>query len=417
MTTDRMANDQTSIGTSPPDDPFGALCRDNHVALRGVDAGPLARRRFVAKDVFDIAGYRTGFGNPVWLATHQPALTTALAVLRILEVGADMIGRAVTDELTYSLTGDNIHYGTPVNVRCPDRVPGGSSSGSAAAVAGGLVDFSLGTDCGGSVRVPASYCGVFGMRPTHGRIPLAGVVPFAPSFDTIGWFASDALLLREVGRVLLQDGQSAGRPRRLLIAADCFAMVDRRITDALRSPLDSVANAVGGAEEVTVSEDGLVKWMEVFRTIQAAEIWANHGAWVRTAKPSFGPGIRDRFEWASGVTAEAVEKARKTREMIVARLGTVLGDGDLLCLPTTPSIAPLKESNLTELEIGYRYQAMCLLCIAGLGRLPQISLPLGELDRCPIGLSLIGPCGSDMQLLDMAVSLTQPTGRSKSSED
>ncbi len=106
-----------------------------------------------------------------------------------------MVGKAITDELTYSLNGENIHYGTPVNPKAPGRIPGGSSSGSAVAVAGELADFALGTDCGGSVRAPASFCGIYGMRPSHGRISTAGVFRLAPRFDTVGWFARDGRLL------------------------------------------------------------------------------------------------------------------------------------------------------------------------------------------------------------------------------
>lgn len=390
----------------PLNDPLGAFCRENHAALAGAAEGPLAGSTFAAKDVFDLAGQRTGFGNPTWLATHPPAVKTAEAVLRMLAAGADMVGRTITDELTYSLTGENIHYGTPINPRCPARVPGGSSSGSVVAVAGGLVDFSLGTDCAGSVRLPASYCGVFGMRPTHGRVPLDGVVPFAPSFDTVAWFAADAALLERVGRILLDDEGTTERPRRVLLAADAFALVEPAVAEALRSSVAMVTRAVGQAEEVIVSAEGLATWMDVFRTIQAAEIWANHGTWIREAKPQFGPGIRERIEWASTVAPAVVAEARKDRERIASCLGQLLRDGDILCLPTSPRIAPLKNSGTDDVEVTYRKQAMCLLCIAGLGGLPQISLPLAQLDGCPLGLSLVGPRGSDIQLLDMAVSMT-----------
>jgi amidase len=404
-----MINKMTSAGRrrDPPNDPLGAFCRENHAVLEGTVDGPLAGHTFAAKDVFDIAGERTGFGNPTWLATHTPAVKTAEAVLRLVDAGANMIARTVTDELTYSLTGENIHYGTPINPRCLDRVPGGSSSGSAVAVAGGLVDFSLGTDCGGSVRLPASYCGVFGMRPTHGRVPLHGVVPFAPSFDTAGWFAVDAILLERVGRTLLDDKGAPSPPHRLLIPVDAFALVEPPVVDALRTGVNLAGHAVGRTEEVTVSVEGLATWMEVFRTIQAAEIWANHGSWIREAKPKLGPGIRERVEWASTIDATDVADARSKRKMIISRLEQLLCDGFILCLPTAPRIAPLRNSSTSDLEVTYRSQAMCLLCIAGLGGLPQVTLPLAELDGCPLGLSLVGPRGSDVQLLDLAVSLTR----------
>ncbi len=223
----------STAGSTLPDDPLGAFCRDNHVALTGSGQGSLAGLSFAAKDLFDIEGHRTGFGHPDWLQTHPPARRTAVVVERLLAAGADMVGRTRCDELCYSLTGENVHYGAPVNVNAPGRIPGGSSSGSAAAVAGGLVDFAVGSDCGGSVRIPASYCGILGMRPTWGRVPLDDAVPFGPSFDVAGWFARDAALLEEVGRVLLDDRKQAAKPRRLLVARDAFALVGPEIAAAL----------------------------------------------------------------------------------------------------------------------------------------------------------------------------------------
>ncbi len=401
---------RTDVSPGPPPDPFGAFCRDNHVALRGSGRGPLANLTFAVKDVFHIAGHRTGFGHPDWLRTHPPATETAVAVRRLLDAGADMVGKALTDELAYSLTGENIHYGTPANPRCPGRVAGGSSSGSVAAVAGGLVDFSIGTDCGGSVRLPASYCGVLGMRPTHGRVPLDGVIPFASSFDTAGWFARDIAVFERVGRVLLADDGRPPLPRRLLLARDAFALVDRKVSDALADAVALVADTVGRSEEVIVSPEGLDAWMETFRVLQGSEIWANHGSWIRATKPRFGRGIRERIEWASTVDAAAVDAARAKRAAVMARLDALLGHDDLLCLPTSPRIAPLTDTSTQKIEIAYRHQAMCLLCIAGLGGLPQISLPLATLDGCPLGLSLVGPRGADVPLLMAASAIMNKVG-------
>ena len=388
-----------------PDDPLGAFCRENHVSLMPTGHGPLDGFTFGVKDVFHIAGHRTGFGNPDWLRTHEPADETASAVEHLLAAGARMLGKTQTDELAYSLTGENAHYGTPVNACCPDRLPGGSSSGSAAAVAGGLVDFALGSDCGGSVRVPASYCGLLGMRPTHGRIPLEGVIPFASSFDVAGWFARDPSLFETVGRVLLKDDSTPAGPTRLLIAEDAFELVGDNVARALARSVETVRGGVAEVAKVTVSPEGLSEWMECFRTVQAGEIWANHGRWIRSVKPRFGAGICDRFEWASQVAEGAVQKARHRREAIASHLRQLIRPGDVLCLPTSPRIAPLKSAESDTIETTYRYQAMCLLCIAGLGGLPQISLPLASVEGCPIGLSLIGARDGDVQLLCFARQL------------
>ncbi len=386
----------------PFDDPVGAFCRHNHVALKGAQGGPLAGLAFGAKDVFHIAGTPTGFGHPAWLATHEPPRDTATAVQRLLDAGAGLVGKTHTDELAYSLTGENVHYGTPVNARAPDRIPGGSSNGSAAAVTADLVDFAIGTDCGGSVRLPASYCGILGMRPTVDRVPLDGVIPFGPPFDVAGWFARDADVLEKVGRVLLADDSEPEPPRRLLRAADAFAMVDETVAGALDGAIEKVAALVGPVEDVTVAPEGLESWFDTFRILQAASIWANHGAWIRETRPDFGPGVRERFEWAEALGGDAVEAAGPRLDAIRARIAEVVGPGDVLCLPTSPRVAPPKNTPVDDIEIRYRHQAMHLLCIAGLGGLPQISLPMAELGGLPLGLSLNGPRGADMRLLGLA---------------
>ncbi len=386
-------------------DPLGAFCRHTHVTLSGSETGPLAGLSLAVKDVFHIKGQRTGAGNPDWLRTHPAAETTAPAVQRLLDAGAHIVGKTHTDELAYSLNGENVHYGTPVNPNAVGRIPGGSSSGSAAAVAGGLVDFAIGTDCGGSVRLPASYAGIFGFRPTHGRIPLDGIVPLASSFDTVGWFTRDARLLEKGGRVLLDDQTDARPPRQLLFASDAFTLADGAVTAALQSAVNKISTAIGPAQPVTVSPEGLPEWMQLFRVLQGAEIWANHGAWIREVQPAFGPGIHERFEWTATIPQATVDSAKEKRAQVAARMEALLGEDTVLCLPTAPGIAPLRNTPADELET-FRAQALSLLCIAGLARLPQVNLPLGSLDCCPIGLSLIGPRGADVLLLQLAASLS-----------
>ena len=151
--------------------------------LPGSDNGPLAGLTVAVKDCYDIAGERTGIGSPDWLAEQPRAAVSAAAVRSVLDAGATVVGKTICDEFMYSITGANAHYGTPLNPRAPDRLPGGSSSGSASAVAGGACDLALGTDTGGSIRVPASASGLYGLRTTHGRVDMAGVQAMAPSFD------------------------------------------------------------------------------------------------------------------------------------------------------------------------------------------------------------------------------------------
>jgi len=379
-------------------DPYNAFCRHTHVALDGVAAGPLRGLTFAAKDVFDVAGHRTGNGNPVWLETHPPAARTASVVQRLLAAGASMVGKTHTDELTYSINGENVHYGTPINPRAPGRIPGGSSSGSAAAVAGGLVDFALGADCGGSVRIPASYCGIYGVRTTHGLVPVDGVIDLAASFDTVGWFARDPAMTPRVGDVLL-PATSDFVPQRLLIAADAFALVGAETAAALAPAVTRLKALLPDHRDVSVyNSDDPAVWSNIFRILQGDEIRRCHGDWIDAHKPNFGPGIAERFRWTRTIDTAEVERMRLLREDIAGHMTSLLGNDAVLCLPTAPGIAPKLATPAAELET-FRGRAFALLCIAGLARLPQLSLPLAAVANCPLGLSLIAPRGGDRGLL------------------
>ena len=382
-------------------DRLGAFCRDTHVERKGATHGPLLGLTFAVKDIYDVAGYRTGFGSPDWLHTHGPAVRTAPAVQRLLDAGAHFVGKTHTDEMTWSLTGENAHYGAPVNVNAPGRITGGSSSGSASAVAAGVVDFAVGSDTGGSVRLPASFCGILGMRPTHGRIPLDGVCPLAPSFDTCGFFARDAGVFERVGRALLHDDAPTPPPARLLIARDALEVAAEAVVHALQSALDRVAALVGTPEPVAVGDEPLTRWMDYFRFLQGAEAWACHGDWIVREKPALGPGIKDRFTWAQTVASEDITRARTRREEITRRMAEMLAERTVLALPSAPGIALLRNSPPKVLD-DLRARALPILCIAGLARLPQVSLPLAELDGCPLGLSLIAASGNDTLLLGLA---------------
>lgn len=386
-------------------DSVGAFVPEDRVILEPSSSGPLDGLELAIKDVFDVAGHRTGFGQPDWRSSHPAATRTAPAVEAMLAAGARLVGRTISDELAFSLTGQNVHYGTPLNPRCPDRVPGGSSSGSASATAAGLCDLALGSDCAGSVRIPASYCGVYGMRPTHGRISLDGVCPFAPSFDTVGWLAREPDVLERAGRVLLADRRPARSPARLLIARDAFDLAGQPVTDALAEAVGVLREALGGSVEVELSREGLDRWRECFRTIQGFEIWRSLGGWLEETKPELGPGIRERLEWASQVRAGDVERERRFRDGVVQQLDRLIGPDDVLCLPTAPGIAPAKDAQAESVEVDFRNRAISLLCPAGLGGLPQLTMPLGVLDGCPLGLSVVGAREQDVALFELATSL------------
>ncbi|MDQ0503349.1 amidase [Xanthobacter agilis] len=387
------------------EDRVGAFLPGPRVEVAGATEGPLAGLTFAVKDVLDVAGVVTGNGHPAWARTHAPAAAHAAAVQRALDAGARLVGKTISDELAYSLTGENVHYGTPLNSAAPERVPGGSSSGSAAAVAAGLVDFALGSDCGGSVRVPASYCGLLGLRPTHGRVPAAGIAPFAPSFDCVGWFARDPAVFAAVGRVLLGEDGPVALPRRLLVATDAFALLSDDVRAALAPALARVERAVAPAEGVVLAPEGLAAWSAAFRALQAAEIWQSVGPWVEAVRPEFGPGVAERFAAAARLDPAVVEAARPVRRAVVARTSSLLAEGTVLVLPTTPRSAPLKGSAAADTEVTYRHLAMNLLCTAGLAGLPQVSLPLAQVEGAPLGLSLVGRHGSDLELVTLATAI------------
>ena len=243
------------------------------------------------------------------------------------------------------------------------------------------------------------------MRPTHGRVSVDGVIPFAGSFDVVGWFARDPATFEQVGSILFNEPASEALPRRLLLADDAFDLVLPEVRTAVQRGVIRLTEIVGTVENRTVSPDGLRAWFEVFRVVQGSEIWANRKAWMEEVKPTIGPGVRERIEWASSLSGPEIVDATKAYAEIKKYIRAMLEPGDVLCLPTSPRVAPLKSEPASTLENEYRMQAMCLLCIAGLGGLPQISLPVANVDGLPLGLSIVGAPGSDMHLLALAKAL------------
>jgi amidase len=402
----REARSSNDLGAFCAHAPLGSL------AIGG-GAGPLQGVSLAVKDLFDVAGTRTGAGCPAWLADANPADASAPAVTALVAAGARVVGKTLTDELAWSLNGENVHYGTPVNPRAPGRVPGGSSAGSAAAVAGSIVDLGLGTDTGGSVRLPASYCGVWGFRPTHGRISMAGAVPLAPSYDTVGWFARDPTLLESAGVVLLgEPASSASGFRRLLIATDLFERVDKALLPQLRAAIDAVAGLFDYVDYVELAPEGIAEWRLAFRVVQSAEVWETHREWVTRRSPEFGPGIRERFIMASELPREDIEAAQRIRAAIRARMDELAGDDCVILVPGAASIAPVCGMEASALE-ELRNRALEILSPAGHAGLPQLAFPAVDTPAGPIGLGLIGPRGSDLRLLACgrtiasAISLTR----------
>ena len=377
----------------------GAFVAGPRLCIDGSGAGPLAGLAFAVKDLIDVAGSVTGCGNPDWRRSHAPALRTAPTVEALLAAGASLLGKTVTDELAFSLEGANAHDGTPINPLCPERLPGGSSSGSAVAVAAGLADFALGTDTGGSVRVPASFCGVPGFRPSHGAVSLTGVMPFAPSYDTVGWFARDGSILARVGSILLGSA-TVPPPRRRLLARDAFALCD----SGCAAPLLAAARSLGVEDEIMLFDSDEASWLEAYRVLQGAEIWSSLGPWITETRPNLGTAIAARFADAATITPELVRRFAPLRRRIAATLETLLPPGTALVMPTTPAIAPLKSAPAIELDEFYR-RALTLTSVAGHAGLPQLVLPLAEQAGCPLGLSLLAGRNEDASLLALAERL------------
>jgi len=388
-----------------PNDPVGCLVPHNIAEpIRGSGSGPLAGKTLIIKDLYDIAGRKTGNGNPDFYAATEPATQTAATVQKLLDAGADIVGIAICDEFFYSLTGANAHYGTPQNLRAPGRLPGGSSSGSAAAMAAELCDFALGSDTGGSVRIPASFCGLYGLRPTHGRVDLTGGRAMAPSYDTAGWFTNDAGLFKSVGPVVLDDRTVAADIDRLLIAEDCFERAGPAVAKALRAVVDAAAGVLPPAEPITVAPGGLAPWSDAFRVIQASEVKITNLPWVEEHNANLGPGIKERFAMVAAITPEETAAAQKVREAVRAHMHEMVPPGTILCLPTAPVIAPKVDTPPEGLEF-FRTNTLALTCISGHSGLPQITLPAANVEGCPVGLSFIGWAGGDEALLDLAVRL------------
>jgi len=370
----------------------------------GAAHGSLAGLTAVIKDMYDIAGTRTGGGSPEWLGAQQPAVKHASAVQKILDAGVTITGKTICDEFFYSIVGANAHYGTPPNLRAPGRIPGGSSSGSAAACGADICDFALGSDTGGSVRIPASLNGLFGLRATHGRVDFAGAMAQSPSFDAAGWFANGPGVFRNVGAVLLQAPSAKRAVARLLVATDAFAEADGEVAALGRQFLALAARILPEPEAKTIAPGGLDLWRDALRVAQAREVWQTFGAFIDRVKPKLGPGIKKRMAFAATVTDDHAARAREAAAAARAQLRALISPGTVVVMPTAPSIAPRLTAAQDELEL-FRVRSTRLTCMASLAGLPQMTIPIGTVAGCPVGLSFMAWPGGDEALLDLACQL------------
>jgi amidase len=396
-----MLRRKSSVAEQPMTDAVNAFVPGPRIRVEGAANGPLAGMTFAAKDLFDVAGAPTGGGNHDWARTHPVPTRHAWAVKTLLDAGATLIGKTITDEVSLGILGENAFDGTPLNSKAPDRVPGGSSSGSAAAVAAGLCDTALGTDTGGSVRVPSSFCGLFGIRPTHGRLDLSGMLPQAPSSDTTGWFARDAATFAKVSSVLLGEAIPDALPTRLIVAVDAFSFADAAVADALRPMVERLAKLIGDAREEIMAPQGLSVWARAQRTLQPAEAWQTFRPWVERDNPRMAFSVARGLVQSSMISKVDRSWAELMRQEARGRMSYLLPPGTILCLPTTPFPAPKKGLPLTVLG-PLRERITCLCSHGGLTGVPQISVPGAEVDGLPIGLSIVGGRGSDASLVAVA---------------
>ncbi len=384
--------------------PTDAFLPGPRVAVAGAPTGPLAGLTFAVKDLIDVAGVPTGGGNPDW-PRHRPTPTRhAAAVRTLLDAGASVIGKTVTDEVSLGILGENAHDGTPLNPAAPDRVPGGSSSGSASAVAAGACDFALGTDTGGSVRVPASFCGLYGLRPTHGRIDFTGIAAQAPGSDTCGWFARDAATFARVGEMLFGAPVPTTLPKTLLVATDAFGFADEAVRAALQPLVDRLGFLLGTRRDVTMAPPGLSVWQRAQRVLQGSEAWRTFEPWLDACNPRLAFGVARALVQGSMMTEAERNAATLMRLEARARLASLLRPGTILCLPTTPFPAPPKGLPLHELHL-LRERIACLTSHGGLTGVPQLNIPGASVDGAPVGLSIIGARGTDGDLIAVAQAL------------
>ncbi|XP_059648058.1 outer envelope protein 64, mitochondrial [Cornus florida] len=391
---------------------------------------PLSGLTFAIKDNFDVKGYVTGFGNPDWNRTHEAAGKTAVVVTVLLKNGATCVGKTVMDEFAFGITGENTHYGTPTNPQMPSHIPGGSSSGSAVAVASELVDFALGTDTTGCVRTPASFCGVLGFRPSHGLVSTIGVLSNSQSLDTVGWFARDPSILHRVGHILLQlNSVEPRRTRRFVVADDLFQLskvpkqktvhVISRVAETLSgyqppkymnfaqyiaSNVPSLKSFREQSTNLQTAVSTLKALSSVMFLLQRYEFKTSHEEWVKSIEPRLGPDVYDRVRAAFTTAYENIKTLYKVRNEMRAALHSLLKDDGILVIPTVAD-PPLKLKSKRGLSAEFHDRAFGLLSIASMSGCCQVTIPLGKHNDCPISVSFIAFHRGDKFLLDTVLDM------------
>lgn len=375
----------------------------------GEQDGPITDLDVVVKDTFDIADTITGFGNPDWARRHAPATSDAAIVCMLRDAGARIVGKAATVEFTFGLEGRNVWYGTPSNPAAPDRLPGGSSSGSASAVATGIASVGLGSDTGGSVRIPASYCGLFGIRPSYGAISLAGAARYVPSLDVAGWFTRDLKTMRRVADVLLPHGISF--EDHIILIRDAVDNADSEVVAAIASVCDSIRRSGRTVSELRLPISELDDLFTIQYAIHGREAWQSLGTWIESVGPAMAEETTARFRAASTITATDAREARQARDAFRMRMMSLLAGGSILAFPTSPSVAPRLDADQNELDV-LRQRTQRVTAISGLCGLPEVTVPIAQVEHLPVGLSLAAAPGRDHALLTFAEEIWRTVGQS-----
>ncbi|KAH7654768.1 Amidase protein [Dioscorea alata] len=386
---------------------------------------PLTGLTFAVADIFDINGYVTGFGNQDWMRTHEPAEWTSPVVSSLIEAGATCVGKTVIDEMGYGITGENKHFDTPTNPVAHDRIPGGSSSGSGVAVAGGLVDFSLGVDTTGGVRIPAAFCGILGFRPSHGSVSDTGIIPVSPSIDTTGWFAKDPIILRRVGHVLLRLPYAGlCKPRRVIIADDCFQLskipanrIIRVVTksteklfgrqvinhiklaDHLASMVPSLKQLLKLNSNGDLKASSLKSLADAMKLLHSLEFKDKHAEWINCNKTAVGSCISAQLDASLNANDRHIDHCHSVRNEVRLAMNALLKDDGILVLPSIPQ-SPSKLNSKEVLSEDYQTRFFSLLAIASMSGCCQVAVPLGFHEKSPVSVSFIARHGGDRLLLD-----------------
>lgn len=381
--------------------------------LKPYNEGSLSNLSFSVKDCIDVKGHISGFGNPTWKNTHYEAVANAVCVEQLLLNGARCLGKTITDEFTYSLIGENQFYGTPINPMLPERVPGGSSSGSASSVALGDVGFSIGTDTGGSVRVPAANCGLFGYRPTHGLIAGAGVIPLAPSLDTVGVIARDFYVLNKVAHIFISDPCDDNYIGKILIPNDLIQLCTAEIittfyTFLKQHNIQYTTINLHEYLEINTTLSKHIKWL--YSTIHSIELWSTHGAWIEHTKPEMGKIAQYNFENIAKITdRRLLLEALAYRDKLKLVMNKLLLNNNILAFPTVPDLPPLRGEYLLSPEnrtkSDYSEKLIAINAIASLSRTPQITIPVATDNGYSIGVSFLANHGKDSDLLKFVSNL------------